>query len=537
MLLLLRNVFRTRFAGVRAGRLMQKKTRLFAFVGLAVLPLLIIMQTIDMFSAWLQFSALGQDMIYRFVSTSLFGVFLVLVLTGLSSVMHHFFLAQDLSLLQSLPVARQKVYAQKYIEASLNNVGLFAIVGLPLLISMSVVLNASVFAYVALIASALFFILIPTGIAAILSFVLARLFSVKKMRQVSALLLGFFVLVIWAGFQFFRMSRLNPLVADFDAEALNNFTAFSQLLDRLVLPSDWLVASMRAAHAGNWLILFTNLGLMILFASALFWLTLSWRVKLEGAAVRIDIAARRQKKQRTRQRTRSNMRTLPALVRKDQRLTFRDSRFLQSHVLLMAMLLIVPFVTNMDAENSSGTLSFFMPYMPVTILSLIASSVLARQALPMEKLSFVYLLQAPVSLKTILISKVTRIVLLLTPVVVIAVFVTASKINLTCKPHVLLQAFHFCLVFTGAMLGQMTAVFSTNFNWTDPRYMVNPVSAYLSTLVVLLVGGIGVGIFIIGFYLLQQFVAFFLFFIYVCVVFGICLQVAKNRLDKLNWLY
>jgi hypothetical protein len=163
--------------------------------------------------------------------------------------------------------------------------------------------------------------------------------------------------------------------------------------------------------------------------------------------------------------------------------------------------------------------------------------VLARQALPVERLSFVYLLQAPVSPQKILVSKVVRIVLLLAPVAVIAVFITARKIDLTWQTHSVMQVVHFLLVCTGAMLGQMTAVFSTNFNWTDPRYMVKPANAYLSTLVVLLVGGIGVSIFTIGFYLQQQIVAFVLFFIYVCVVLGTSLQVAKNRLNKLNWVY
>ncbi|MBN1560858.1 hypothetical protein JW998_11445 [candidate division KSB1 bacterium] len=526
--LLLKNVFRTLFANFR-GKLVKKKRALLTLLGLAFFPFLIMSQTVDLFSVWMHIPTMGATFVVRFVATSFFAVLVLLCLTSLPSVMHHFFLAPDLSLLRALPINKRTIFLAKFVQVTLGTVGMYVAVGLPLLVSMCLALGAAPSIFAIMLIASLLFIFIPTGLSAIVAFALARLFSVVKMRRLATLILGLFIVVTWAGLQLVRLSRLNPASPDFQPQAVRDFAAWSAPGP---LPSDWLVNSLYAATLAQWQTVGLNLAALLLSAAALACLAIVWRVRLDHKDIRMD--AGRISKTARDIGTRSFLRPALAMLRKDMQVTRRDSRLLHSSLLLGAMLLVSPFVTSADVGNP-GTVGLFMSYMPLTILTLIASSTLARQGLPLERLSLQYVLQAPVSLTSVLMTKIVRALLLIAPFTIVACLITAYKTGTAVPGAALAIAEHLSFVLCGAVTGSVVAVFTTNYAWSDPRYMTNALGAYSSTFIVLAVGAIGMSIIMAGELLGQQMVAFLLFFIYVFLVFWIGLRVSLARFRKLQW--
>lgn len=536
MVNLLKILFRILFANFRRGRLLKNKRALFTLLALCIMPLLIILQTREMFYAWLLMPNLGETFLLRFVASLLSGLMILLILTGLPGVMHHFFLAPDLALLQTLPIPSYAIFLQKILQSVVNNLGLFAAIGLPLLISLAIAFDMSVAAYVTIFFGSIVFIFIPTGIAALIAFALARLFSVKRMRRISTLILGLFIILTWAGFQVLQLSRLNPVMGkEYDPAAVDTISAFMAKINIIPLPSDWLVSSVHSAHVGEWSTVTINFLLLVGLAVVLSILIVFWRTNLQNKNIQIEAQPRR-RSNATPSVAGAASSFVKAMFAKDNRLMFRDTRFFQSSFLLMAMLLLAPFFASASSSSTEETLAFYMPYIPVTILTLIVSSTFARQSLPMERLAFFWLLQAPISAEKILWSKFVRIVSFVLPVAFLSVLTAAIKNDSMDKLFGILLL-HGGFVICGASLGMVNAVLTTKFNWSDPRDMVNPAGVYLASFIVLLIGGLGLVIIGTGFYIEQLIIAFLIFFVYVFLVLWLSLRMAKIRLTKLDWIY
>jgi hypothetical protein len=354
------------------------------------------------------------------------------------------------------------------------------------------------------------------------------------MRRVSTFILGLFIVLAWAGLQFMRFSRLNPMMSEFDADAVAHFSAMASTLQSNILPSDWLVSILHSAVAGQWQTVTRNFIFLLSSALVLINLVILWRIRLTRRDIRIGALPRRLKKKMVTSTAKRSV--MSALLSKDFRLMVRDTRFFQSAFLLMIMLLLAPLFTVVDVDNSQETLVFLVPYIPVMILSLIVSSTLARQTLPIERLSFFWILNAPITIRTVVLAKWLRIFSLIAPITLIAVVITALRSG--TEQHVFYMLIvHLGLVICGTSAGLANAAFSTQFDWSDPRYMVNPASVYLSLLVVLIIGALSLAIAMIGFILHQQIIAFLVFFLYVFLVLGMSLRAAESRLRKLDWLY
>lgn len=532
--LLLKNQFKIFFAHVRGGRLLKKKSTLFSLVAVAVLPLLIINQTTDMFYAWLLMPNLGAAFLVRFVSTSLLGVMVLLILTGLPGVMHHFFLAPDVPLLQTLPIRERDMFAAKLVQSTMNNAGMFFAIGLPLLISMAIAFDVSPLIYVWILLGSILFILIPTALSALLTFSLARLFSIKKMRRASTLILGLFLILAWVGFQFLRLARLDPTMGEFEADTAANVATFMQRLDISIFPSDWLVGSIYSAIQNSWSSFALNVVFLVGSALVMTIIVVLWRIRLQNYDIHLEGTSKPLAGKNANNVRASSV--WQAIIIKDHHLMMRDTRFFQSSLLLLAMLLLAPFFTSVESVNSGETLAFLVAYTPVIILSLIVSSTLARQSLPLERLSFSLLRSAPLSIEQIVNAKWLRIFLMVLPVALLSVLTTALKSG-TATILMPMLVVHAGLVLCGASLGLVAAAVSTHFDWTDPRYMGNPATVYLFSFIVLLIGAVGIGIWSVGFILGQQIIAFLVFFVYVFLVFWVSLRIAKSRLNKLNWIY
>ncbi len=523
-------------AKFRRQRLTKNPRVLLTLVGLLVLPTFIIVQTQEMFRVWLSVPEFGATFLYRFVSTALFGLFVVLILTGIPVVLHHYFLAPDLGLLGVLPIQKRDVYTFKFFTSATSNLGLFVMVALPLLISLTLAHSATVFAYLAIVLASLLFISIPTGISVLLSLLLAQFVNVKKMRRLTTLLLGLFFIVAWGGLQFYRVSRLNPVSAEFDPAAVDQFSTFSQTLHSSFFPSDWLLNTVVYTVQHNWIAVILNLALLAAVSFLLMSLTSVWRARLEQREKTSPTLARSHLKMPP-QISPAWLRMPLGVLAKDMRVIRRDTRFLQSQLLLLAMLLVWPFLQDAHPINPQETLSVVEPYIGLLFIAMLAGLTLARQNFAMEQLAFLYIKLAPLKLRWWMVAKAGRVAFLTALLLCVSVFITAARTDTPLLWAMTTSGIGILMSLTSAFLGQTAAAFATRFDWTDPRYMVDVGWTYFSMIATLLINAFALGILALGFYLSQQIVAFVVFFIYVCVVLVVSLRISEYKLNRLQWTF
>ena len=534
-LLLAKNMLRIYTARFRQKKYQKMGKALAGIVGLVILPTMIVVQTYRLFSMWLLTPG-GPELLFNFVSTSLFGVMFLLFITGIPVAMHHFFLADDLPMLLAFPLDPRQVYLQKFLETATSNLGLFTLLGAPVLLSMMLAVKFSVASLLLIIVASALFIAIPTGLSVLLSLVLAQLFSIKKMRRLATLLLGVFVIAAWAGFQFVRLSRLDPSSIDFDPTAMRTLSTAFQKFNLVFLPSSWVVRSLWASFRGQWLTAAACLAALFAVSMLAAVICARGRASLGRRDIRIESAGRFGVV-KTSPLTSPRLRLYQALFVKDMRLILRDTRFFQSNLVLLAMMIVSPFFIQTGKVSGSGTLDVLAPYIPLTILALIISAAMGRQNVPIERLSFQYLKLAPIRMRELLFVKSIRATLLVIGASSIAVFVAGWRFGTPPKWLLFVIAVNWPLALGGTSLGQTFGAIAGKFDWTDPRYMVDMSWTIISTLVHFAYGAFGIGLLALGCYLHQCAVAFVIFFLYVCLVFEMGVRIASRRLQNLNWVY
>ena len=532
---LIKNLLRLYSAQLRNWRSIRKDRILVAVLGFLFLPVMIILRTKDMFQMWLYLPQ-GMDISFQFISTAMLGVMFLLLLTGLPAAMHHFFLAKDLQLLLAAPVKVRYIYEQKFIETTAGNMGMFLLLGFPLLLGFVLAKRFDPFLLVILIFFSILFVVLISGVSIFVSLVLARFFAIKKMRRIATFLMGAFIILTWAAFQLIRVSRLDPSSIDFDPSALESFSNAAWSAQGLLLPSDWMTGVLRAYYESA-LLPFLGYGLALGgSAFILFTVVSRLRCALDHDNVHLESYVRRGSTTAVVFKS-PRMRLYAALFRKDARLWFRDTRLFQSSLVLAAMVIVSPFLTDVGAPDSAGTLQLFMPYIPLLILTIIFSSTTGRQSVPMERLAFQIVKLSPTSLRAYFFLKAVQSALPSMVAAIVAFFLSAHRFQ--TRPGVLFEL----IVATGlltlgsAALGQTFGAVAGRFDWTDPRYMVDMSWSLLSTLANLLYAALGIGILAALVYIKQPALAFLLYFFYVAFVFKVSTQITANRLQNLDWLY
>ena len=335
---LLRNLLHIYLSPLRRFRVLKKHRVVAAVIGLVFLPAMIILQTQSLFEMWL-FLPNGSELLFRFVSLSLLGVFFLLFLTSLPSAMHHLFMDDDLPMLLSFPVKVSFVYARKFIQVVIANFGMFALLGLPLLLSMIAAIQFNAVLVLLVFAGSIFLVALASGFSALVAVLLARFFVIKQIRRYATLIMGFFVISAWASFQFLRISALDPSSTDFDPAAVESFSASSAPGPSMLFPSAWLVALIRSFYGGSWLGVAGYF--LILAAAALFIgvVVTTSRASLDRFDLKLESGVRRHAGKKIEFAS-PKIRFYAAVLFKDVRLTFRDTRFFQSTLILFVMLIL-----------------------------------------------------------------------------------------------------------------------------------------------------------------------------------------------------
>ncbi|RPH99169.1 MAG: hypothetical protein EHM72_11875 [Calditrichaeota bacterium] len=518
------------FALFRTGRKIKPIKSILPLLAMSILPVFIILRAREMFEAWLLVPQLGASFMLSFLSSALLGLFVVLILSGFPHAFYYLYLAPDLSLLAALPLAPRTIFLQKFIEMSLMGCGAFIAVGLPLMISMIWVLGGIIRAYFLLLLLFPLYVIIAGAISALLSMALAAFLNVRRIRRFFVYLTGLIIILVWAGLQFLRLSRLNPLSDDFDADMVSRFSSFFANMKFSAFPSDWLLQSIYSTairEPERMIIPFLCLAITAAVLTRLVVLIRARSRDFSNPEIGRVFPAHPHRH--------SKGKLFASLFQKEMTLIFRDARVLQSYWIITAMILVWPFIQQRQAMSSIESGIDLLPFLGSLLLISLFAGNMARQTVPNEREAFQYLLSAPISIRRVLMAKLLAQSALFAGMSTVNVWLTAYRFHLfIADALVLWLCMVFCVVI-GLVVGQTIGVLFGNYHWQDPRQMLTPGWNYLSPLVSILFCGLGLAIFA-ALWQVNQIVAFLIFFAYVGGVFQFGIMVSAKKLTKLEWI-
>ena len=503
---------------------------LLTLVGMALVPTLIVVQTHEMFRMWLFIPEYGVEFLRRFLSFTFLGIFLLLLFGGVSSALHHFYMADDLRLLLPLPLSERLVYTVKFIEIFLGGLPTFVAFGLPLMVSLAMALNVDG-RMLLVVPAALFWIMIAVGLSSLFAIGLARLFYAPRLRRSAVFVYGILIVSGWAWLQFLRLDRLNPASLDFDLQTAVSFSKAVAKLHTYFLPSDRLISAMFSVSTGDWRGLMLDSTLMSVGAFGILWLTIILRARIKFDLTECGLAARR-----SRRLDFGRLQLPLTLFLKELKLVGRDMRTLHSYLLFAAVILVWPFLQKSGTEMPMQTFGQSSAYLPLLFIAVTAAVGMARQSVPIEGRSFQYVRCAATAVRLALLAKAAVHLLLLSIVVGISVIITARRLELSGSATAIISAAMSAFVCLGVSVGLFCGARCGRFDWSDPRHMLSVSCNYLSLLAGWVVASVGAAILAAGFAAGRSALAFFIFFIYVCSIFWASIFLSERRLTRFDWL-
>ena len=114
------------------------------------------------------------------------------IITALSS----YFLADDMQLLQSLPVSRRRIFYLRFLDTLVQSSWMIIIFGLPVLLAYGVVHGGGLLYYVVALPGLLLYLLPPAACGVVIACLLVRGFSARRLRELMALVSGLFLLAL-----------------------------------------------------------------------------------------------------------------------------------------------------------------------------------------------------------------------------------------------------------------------------------------------------------------------------------------------------
>ena len=490
--LLLQNRLRTMVNSVRYGG-KKGRRRLLGYIGLIVLPILVMINMYAVMKVMAASPQLGVHAIQLLLRNLLFGIFIMLVFSGLALVLHIFFLSRDLPLLLSSPIEIITIFKMKMFEATLANSTLFFGLALPVIITAGMVLQTPVLFWLLLLPLSALFLTIPTGISAFLAMGLVSIMPPRRAKNLSAVLLSLISIAVWLVFQLLRPEQFRASNAILPGKHLLETSA------RIAawFPSDWLANSLirvmqhdyaGAAFHGSLLL---AAGLFLHFATA----TLLQR------AMRRDVFSS------TESSGRKHTLTLPAawrdasgrtslfwsIARRDLKIILRDTHMLTQLLLFTLMMVLLPFL-NRSGSTESGALRPYMPFLFLFVFSSMIGSSFAARMVPMERSAFGLLKLAPVRLGRVWLAKM-MVSYGLTLTSGLAAAAIVALFHHTPLPALLRAIVLFAIVGGGTTaVGGLFGALFPNFEWDHPKRMLSAGSSLLLSLALLLflllVGGL-----------------------------------------------
>lgn len=527
---------------LRRSDIKKRRRRILSSVGLIIIPLVIMLNTLFMYSALIQQLPDGIDWVRFIFSSTFLGLFLMLLFSGLTVVIHLLFFSQDLSLLISSPFRLRTLFQYKIIDAAFGNSAIFFIVGFPMIIALGLSLHASPGFYFFALLVSFVFIIIPVGLAAALCITLVNIIPAKMVKNISTIVFSLLSLVLWSALQFMRPEQINSNAYNFTPEKLTFLqqkTTFSDFL-----PSQWLANTLFSYMSADFTAMAFNLGLLIFSSFIFYFLAISflqnaWRRDLFSSGFR----SFRLKTPEDHTLSPLTMSSRPhpslwlALWQKEIKLLLRDSRHVMQIFLYGVIMIMFPIMGSNREPYREGKLEPYSIYIYLFVFAIMMASGWAARLVPAEGKSFCYSKNAPQRMRRFLTAKIAAatsltlfcgIVSLLT-----SYFVFHTPFSIMLRTFIT-----FVAITMGASgIGIYIGASFPNFNWDHPKRMLSGSGNLIYMISFLLLIGfyaiiIMSGIAFIG---IDQTIIILLLLSLMIMILGTVL--AEKKLDKQEWIY
>jgi ABC-2 type transport system permease protein len=175
---------------------------------------------------------IGDLLSERLLSMILLTFFSILIFSNMITSLSTFYVSEELNLILSSPVSKDKVFFSKFIETTIDSSWMVLSFGLPVFIAYGIVYHSPFYYYLGLPFILLPFIIIPAGLGITITILLSRVFPARRSRNFLFLLSIFAFILLYFLFRFLRPERFA------DPEAFGSLVGY---LTELTVPSSpWL---------------------------------------------------------------------------------------------------------------------------------------------------------------------------------------------------------------------------------------------------------------------------------------------------------
>lgn len=174
------------------------------------------------------------------LALSLFGL---LCFSNIVTALSTFYLADDLELVLSLPVARPAFHAARLFDTIAQSSWMMGLFGLPVFVIYGVTYGAGWPYYALLVPLVLAFVLIPASLGVIVAGLLVSVFPARRLRELLAFVGILALAALFVGLRLLRPERL------MNAESFENLAAYVAELQApipLLVPPRWMADTMLA---------------------------------------------------------------------------------------------------------------------------------------------------------------------------------------------------------------------------------------------------------------------------------------------------
>jgi ABC-2 type transport system permease protein len=235
--------FFTHEEGVRWGRFF-----LAAFFTLVVCGLIFAL-TVRGVRFVSQVEVIGMLLAARLLEMTLLSLLAFVFLSSLATVLSTFYLADDLSLLRSLPATEGGFFTARWFQTSVLSGWMVLGFGMPVLMAYGYALGAGADYLWALLIILPPLLLIPTAIGVMLITVLVCVFPARRVRE---LFLVFGVLAAASLLLIFRAARPERLMNPEVFGSVANYVSAFEMPQSAFLPSTWAAETLQGLVVGEW---------------------------------------------------------------------------------------------------------------------------------------------------------------------------------------------------------------------------------------------------------------------------------------------
>jgi ABC-2 type transport system permease protein len=370
----------------------------------------------------------GSLLVHKLLGFLFMIFFAVLIFSNVVTCLNTLFLSDDLYLLISAPVRVDRLFLARTAQAGALSSWMVLLFGLPILLAAGLVFDSPIWYYPWMAGVLAVFLLLPTGLGAIITTMLVKAFPARKTQDVLIILAIVFVVLIYFLLRFLRPEQLfNPDLFHGFAEYFASLRAPNSPL----IPSVWATEAVWAGLSGT------------IDGNAIFMSVFGLFTGLVGVALAawvgewwyFDAYSKAQEGRRARLTTlRVTGRAIEALVAvsnprrrllviKDIKSFFRETT--QWTQLLLLLALVVVYLFNfrvLHLEQIAGNdfwLRNIVAYINLLLAGFVLSAICVRFLLPAvstEGRSFWILRAAPISMREVVMAKFAMFIV---PIVIV----------------------------------------------------------------------------------------------------------------------